>query len=447
VKTVAAIVGTKADVVGIIEVENDGYGPDSALQFLVDRLNAATAAGTWAYVDVDAAASQVNALGTDAIKVGVIYKPARVLALGTAALNTPSFVTGGDGAERNRPSLAQAFEEIGTGARIVVSVNHLKSKGSACDEADAGDGQGECNAVRTRAAAELAAWLATDPTGSGDADVLLLGDLNAYGQEDPVRALTGPANGFTNLVPAYAGDYAYSYVFDGQWGSLDHALANVALRPQVTNTTPWFINADEPSVLDYNVNFKSAGQISSLYAPDAFRISDHNPVLVDLALTTASDRQLSVSGSGSVVLTTSSGAGAADPGSVMNMTVNAKYLKDGTPILYLSLVLRREVDGVQRVYQVRAQKLVSLVRDPASGRATVVARGAIRDITEPSAPVTIDANATVRLSVDDNGKLASAHDGIGAGVWTSQQSLWLSTGNSGASAPDLLLAEGNIYVH
>ena len=43
-------------------------------------------------------------------------------------------------------------------------------------------------------------------------------------------------------------------------------------------------NADEPSVLDYNTDFKSAGQITSLYAPDRFRTSDHDPVLAGLNL-------------------------------------------------------------------------------------------------------------------------------------------------------------------
>ena len=100
-KTVAAITGTGADVIGIIEVENDGYGPASVLQFLVDQLNAATAPGTYALIDVDAGTGQVNALGTDAIKVGLIYKPAKVTPVGqTAVLNTPTFVNGGDSAAR-----------------------------------------------------------------------------------------------------------------------------------------------------------------------------------------------------------------------------------------------------------------------------------------------------------------------------------------------------------
>ena len=46
-------------------------------------------------------------------------------------------------------------------------------------------------------------------------------------------------------------------------------------------------NADEPAVLDYNTDFKSPGQIASLYAPDRFRTSDHDPVLAGLELGTA----------------------------------------------------------------------------------------------------------------------------------------------------------------
>ena len=280
-KTVQAMLDSQADVIGVVEIENDGYGPDSALQFLVDRLNDAAGAGTFAFIDVDTATGQMNALGTDAIKVGMLYRPAMVTPVGnTAVLNTVEFVNGGDADPRNRPALAQAFEEVGTGAQFVVSVNHLKSKGSACETADALDGQGNCNIVRLNAANALTAWLAADPTGTGQPDALIMGDLNSYALEDPIRAIEDA--GYTNLLAAYHGDEAYSYVFDGQWGYLDHALATAGMTAQVVAVNEWHINADEPSVLDYNTNFKSEAQITSLYAPDQFRISDHDAILVDI---------------------------------------------------------------------------------------------------------------------------------------------------------------------
>lgn len=282
-KTVAAIVGLDVDVLAVTELENDGYGPSSAIADLTDRLNAATAPGTWAFVDADAATGEVNALGLDAIKVGILYRPAAVTPVGqTAALNTEAFVTGGDADLRNRPALAQAFADNATGATFIAVANHLKSKGSACEAPDAGDGQGNCNAVRVNAVQELVAWLGTDPTGTGDPDVLLLGDYNSYAMEDPIQELLG--EGFVDLQRAYGGMNAYTYVFDGQWGSLDQALASPSLEGQVTGTAAWHVNADEPSVLDYNTDFKSAGQITSLYASDAFRTSDHDPLVVGLDL-------------------------------------------------------------------------------------------------------------------------------------------------------------------
>jgi len=282
-KTVAAILAMNPDVIGVNEIENDGYGPTSAIQFLVDQLNAATAPGTYAFVDVDTATGQVNALGTDAIKVGMLYKPGTVTPVGqTAALNTAAFVNGGDGAPRSRPSLAQAFQQNANGEIFIVDTNHLKSKGSACDLPDAGDGQGNCNAVRVNAAAELMSWLASDPTGTGDPDILLIGDYNSYAREDPIALIQNA--GFTNLIESFLGPDAYSYVFDGQWGYLDHALGSASLTSQISGVGDYHINADEPSVLDYNTDFKSAGQIASLYAPDQFRVSDHDSVIVGLCL-------------------------------------------------------------------------------------------------------------------------------------------------------------------
>jgi len=283
-KTVENLVGTGAAVIVVNEIENDGYGSTSAIQFLVDKLNAKAGAGTYAFVNPDTS-NGTNSLGTDAIKVGIIYKPSVVTKVGTTAtLNNTAFVNGGDGAARNRPALAQAFQENSTGNRFIVVGNHLKSKGSACDTADAGDGQGNCNVVRTNAANELVDWLEfTNPTGTGETDILIMGDLNSYAKEDPITAIKNA--GYTNLIETFGGTYAYSYVFDGQWGYLDHALASASLLPQVTSAMDWHINADEPAVLDYNTEYKSAGQLTNLYAADAFRTSDHDPVVVGLTLT------------------------------------------------------------------------------------------------------------------------------------------------------------------
>lgn len=293
-KTVKAALGTGADVLVVNEMENDGYDSSSAIADLVNKLNNATAPGTWAFISVDANVSQVNALGTDAIKVGILYQPAKATAIGsTAVLNTGAFglfQTQSEGTiGRSRPALAQAFADS-CGGKVVVVGNHLKSKSSSCagnispvaSDPDTGDGQGDCNLTRTAAAQQLVQWLETDPTHTSVVNTLIVGDFNSYTHEQPIQAIV--SGGYTNLVDSFIGAEAYSYVFDGGWGYLDHAFASPALVSQIEDVVEMHTNSDEPSVLDYNTNFKSAGQISSLYATDAFRASDHDPLVVSMNL-------------------------------------------------------------------------------------------------------------------------------------------------------------------
>ena len=290
-KLLQALAGLNADVLGLNELENTtGVDPLSGPSGVVPGLNAMLGAGTYASIDT-------GTIGTDAIKVGLIYKPAKVTPVGQYKLLTsavdPRFID-----TKSRPVLAQTFEENATGARFTVAVNHLKSKGSGCNDVgdpDLGDGQGNCSQTRRAAAEALVDWLGTDPTGSGDPDFLIVGDLNSYAQEDSIDAIkagpddtAGTADDYTNLVQQFVGTYAYSYVFDGMAGYLDHALSSAGLTGQVTGLTEWHINADEPDVLDYDTSFKPPAQ-DALYEANAYRTSDHDPILVGLDLRTTYD--------------------------------------------------------------------------------------------------------------------------------------------------------------
>ena len=185
--------------------------------------------------------------------------------------------------DHNRPTLAQSFTEISTGEDLTLVMNHLKSKGScptaSADPANAdhGDGAGCWNQVRSQAAAAILDWINAGDAGNGDPDVVLMGDMNSYAKEDPIDVFTG--GGFSDLSAG-----GYSYVFDGQWGYLDYALTSPSLLSQVTGITEFHINSDEVPVLDYNTEFKTPGQIASLYAPDMYRTSDHDPVVLGIAL-------------------------------------------------------------------------------------------------------------------------------------------------------------------
>ncbi|MBK8316553.1 MAG: ExeM/NucH family extracellular endonuclease [Acidobacteria bacterium] len=275
-KIISAIVALNADIVGLMEIENDAAG-NSAIEDLVSGLNAATAPGTYTFINT-------GVVGTDEIRLALIYKPASVTPSGGfAILNSmvdPNFID-----TLNRPSLAQTFSLNTNSARLTVVVNHLKSKGSNCNsvgDPDIGDGQDNCNLTRTKAATALVNWLATDPTGSGDPDFIIIGDMNAYAKEDPITAIKN--GGYTDLINSLLGANAYSYVFSGGAGYIDHALASSALVPQVAGITEWHINADEPTVLDYNVEFKSANHVNTLFDSGPFRASDHDPVLIGLNL-------------------------------------------------------------------------------------------------------------------------------------------------------------------
>ena len=286
-KLLAALAGLNADVIGLGELENTtGVDPlDDPTNGIVAGLDALLGSGAYASIDT-------GTIGTDAIRVGLIYKPDVVTPAGGFELLTtaddPRFID-----RLNRPALAQTFDVVGTGARFTVVVNHFKSKGSGCGavgDLDIGDGQGNCNLTRTAAAQALVDWLATDPTGSGDEDFLIIGDLNSYAQEDPIDAVragsddsAGTSDDYRNLIAQFQGTYAYSYVFDGQAGYLDHSLASSHLADQVADATFWHINADEPDLLDYDTSFKPAAQ-EGLYEPNAYRSSDHDAVLVGLDL-------------------------------------------------------------------------------------------------------------------------------------------------------------------
>lgn len=277
-KISAAICAMDADIVGLMEIENNDRASLDALVAALDRRcpgYKALASGS---------------LGTDAIKVGFIYKSQSVAPQGKATVLTdPAFTDPNKlGSAKNRPALLATFLEASSGQDLSIVVNHLKSKGSPCGagDDDQAKGQGNCNQTRTLAAQYLAKWLKNNASSS---KILILGDLNAYRFEDPIQALVKA--GYVDLVQQKSPG-AHSYVFAGQLGNLDYALANAELAAKVKSATVWNINADESQLLDYNDSVLDPGEKNwarkssarPLYRDDAFRSSDHDPVIVGISL-------------------------------------------------------------------------------------------------------------------------------------------------------------------
>jgi hypothetical protein len=289
-KIVAAMTEIDADVFGLMEIENDraSQTPDYAVADLVAGLNAIAGAGTYDYI-------ATGAIGTDAIKVALLYKPSKVTPVGEYQV-LDSTVDERFIDTRNRPTLAQVFEDNLTGETLIVAVNHLKSKGSPCEDIgdpDLGDGAGNCNLTRLAAAEAMVDWLADETYFPSTENVLIIGDLNAYDKEDPIDAIKEGSDDildtdddYLDMIHEFLGEEAYSYVFDGHIGYLDYALANESLADNIVDTTIWHINADEPDIIDYDMSFKQDAQ-DAPYAPDPYRSSDHDPVIVSLRLNEA----------------------------------------------------------------------------------------------------------------------------------------------------------------
>lgn len=277
-KHVAVLSALRADAVALMELENDAAGPDSAEGQLVKALNRALGGGRQG--DYVAVVPPASPLGSDVIRVGMIYRKSRLELDGPAlALTTAPFD------DMHRPALLQAFIDKRSKEKLTLVANHFKSKGG-CQEADAAnrdreDGQGCYNAARVDAARHLAAWVREEVGDPAEQAVLLLGDFNAYASEDPIRLLG--EQGFVR-VRIGGTERDYSFVYDGWSGSLDHALASTRMRQLLGSAVSWHINADESTAFDYQADDPARASRKQLYRKDVFRSSDHDPLLIGLNL-------------------------------------------------------------------------------------------------------------------------------------------------------------------
>jgi predicted extracellular nuclease len=345
-KIVGELKAINADVFGLMEIQNSG---EETVSYLVKALNEAISPGTG--FQTYAVVPKPAATGTDAIRVAMIYKPATLTLVGGALSDADAI--------NNRPPMAQTFKAA-NGAKFSLVVNHLKSKGSCPTDGslntDQNDSQSCWNATRILQAQRLVnSFVPQVVAAAGDAKVLLIGDFNSYGQEDPIAAIT--ASGYVNQLERFvrsSGNLPYSYVFNGEAGYLDHALASAALNPQVADAAEWHNNADEPTVVDYNTD----GKPQDKYTSAPYRASDHDPVVISLNLQAASTdisasirstptalvyNRATAQWSGSVTLTNTSSTPLSGPfqlqfdGLVAGATlVGANGTHDGAPYLTLN---------------------------------------------------------------------------------------------------------------
>ncbi|MDQ0770601.1 5'-nucleotidase [Pseudarthrobacter defluvii] len=278
-KIVSAIAKSGADVVTLMEVENSaqfGKDRDDALAKLVEALNVPTP-GIWDYVRTPANAPPLA--DEDMIRTAFIYQKAVAEPVGESIIHndTVAFASA-------RKPLAQVFKPVGGGAgtEFIAIANHFKSKGSAATPDDTDKGQGASNLARTAQAKSLLDFANSLQASKGTDKVFLIGDFNSYGKEDPINVLTGA--GYVNQDDKARnpdGSAKHSYLFGGLVGSLDHILASPAANGVVTGADIWNINSVESVALEYS---RYNSNVTNYYAPDQFRASDHDPVVVGLDL-------------------------------------------------------------------------------------------------------------------------------------------------------------------
>lgn len=254
----AAIGALDPHVIAVMEIENDGFGPDSAAQDFVQLANEAT--------DKEWAVTRPvgDDTGGDVIAVGIFYRTDKLQAIG------PAEILAGAEFERSRQPQAQLFRTLPDGESLLVVINHLKSKGScpeSGEDADQKDGQGCWNAMRRAAAQKMAAWSKQVAAAKGTDNILILGDLNAYRNEDPIHAIREA--GFVELVERNT-QPDYSFVFAGQRGSLDYAFSSEALGAKADQAFIWHVNAAYPAHMELPRPYMG--------------FSDHDPVVVGLRL-------------------------------------------------------------------------------------------------------------------------------------------------------------------
>ncbi|MFP5312459.1 MAG: ExeM/NucH family extracellular endonuclease, partial [Actinomycetes bacterium] len=278
-KILAAITKSGADVVTLMEVENSaqfGKDRDDALAKLVDALNVPTP-GIWDYVRTPANAPPLA--DEDMIRTAFIFKKAAAEPVGESIIHNDTVAF----ANARKP-LAQVFKPVGAtdNKTFIAIANHFKSKGSAATPDDTDKGQGASNLARTAQAKSLLAFANDLQKSKGTDKVFLIGDFNSYGKEDPINVLTGA--GYVNQDDKARnpdGSAKHSYLYGGLVGSLDHILASPAANGVVTGADIWNINSVESVALEYS---RYNNNVTNYYAPDQFRASDHDPVVVGLDL-------------------------------------------------------------------------------------------------------------------------------------------------------------------
>ena len=240
-----------ADIYALCEIQKG----DSAAQMLVDAMNKMAKKNLYAYVSH-------GWTNSDMISCGYIYRTDKVKPYGEmqyAYQDTTSHY-------RYR-LMACGFEQLTSGEKFVLNINHLRSK--------RGTGS-ESNEKRMANVDSLLVMLdkIEQEQVFGDSDILLVGDYNSYTQEEPIQTLVRA--GYADMVMR-DDSTGYSYVYHSEAGYLDRVFASESMARQVKQVAVYHLNAD----YFYSRGFKRG------LDDTMFRYADHDPILIRVELSAA----------------------------------------------------------------------------------------------------------------------------------------------------------------
>lgn len=237
-----------ADIYALCEIQRG----DSAPQMLVDAMNAMAKKEKYAYVS-DGWDNQ------DMISCGYIYRKDRVRAYGEMVHGYADTTS-----HYHYRLVAIGFEELSTGGKFVLNINHLRSK--------RGTGA-ESNEKRMANVDSLLVMLdkIEGEQMFDDADILLVGDYNSYAQEEPIQTIVRA--GYEDMI-VRDDSTSYSYVYHSEAGCLDRVFASKTMAKQVQKVAVYHVNTD----YFYSRGFKR-GLDNTM-----FRYADHDPVLISVKL-------------------------------------------------------------------------------------------------------------------------------------------------------------------
>ena len=237
----------------------------------------------------------------------------------------------------------------------------------------------------------------------------------------------------------------------------------------ITNAKVTFINRDNNSVIAANIpiGLVTIGDTkvgTATYNWNTSISGDSQSITIGVLVTgyycrdTSNDNEvvtiskplgdLFITGGGYLILNSSSGIKAGSVGTKNNYGFNVKYNKNRTSLQgNINTIIRKmESDGLH-VYQVKGNSMTSLsVITTCPKKAVFVGKANIQDITNPLNIIALDGNATLQVTITDNGEPGN-FDKIAITVWNKNGGLWFSSNWNGTTTVEQTISGGNLKVH